>query len=96
LFDLNTYMQIESEKDFPELRNQFTVWRRRFPMFAHDVRRIENIVEKHIKEYGSSLIQYRQSHNRCYIEQAQLHIDELNRIIATVEKLELMALLSRR
>ena len=89
-------MQIESEKDFPELRNQFSIWRKRFPMFTHDVRIIEDIVEDHIKKYSVALIQYRQSHSHRCIEQAQGHIDEINRVIATVEKLELIAILSRR
>lgn len=89
-------MHVESEKDFPELRNQIAHWRKRFPTFIHDVNRIENIVENHIQEYSIALVHYRQSRKRYYLEQAQEHIDEINRVIATVEKLELMALLSRR
>jgi hypothetical protein len=89
-------MQIESEKDFPELRDRFNKWRKSFPMFAHDVNKIEHIVEGHIQDYSISLVHYRQSKKRYYIEQAQTYIDEINRVVATVEKIELMALLSRR
>ena len=89
-------MQIESEKDFPELRERFNKWRKSFPMFAHDVTKIEHIVEQHIRKYSVSLINYRQSKKRYYIEQAQTHIDEINLVISTVEKIEMMALLSRR
>ena len=89
-------MQIESEKDFPELRDQFNKWRRSFPMFKHDVKKIEDTVDLLIKEYSISLMHYRQSKKRYYIEQAQTHIDEINCVVATVEKIELMAILSRR
>ncbi len=88
-------MQIESEKDFPELRKQFHIWRKRFPMFTHDVHQIENIVEKHIQNYSIALVHYRQRHSTSYLEIAQKEIDEINRVILTVEKLELMALMSR-
>ena len=89
-------MQIESEKDFPELRDQFSKWRKSFPMFKHDVKKIEDTVDLLIKEYSISLMHYRQSKKRYYIEQAQIHIDEINRVVATVEKIELIAILSRR
>jgi hypothetical protein len=89
-------MQIESEKDFPELRERFNKWRRSFPMFKHDVKKIEDTVEQLIKEYSVSLMHYRQSKKRYYLEQAQTHIDEINRVVSTIEKIELMALLSRR
>jgi hypothetical protein len=88
-------MQIESEKDFPELRRQFSAWRKRFPMFTHDVHQIENIIEKHIQDYSIALVHYRQRHSTSYLEIAQKEIDEINRVILTVEKLELMALMSR-
>jgi hypothetical protein len=65
-------------------------------MFKHDVKKIEDTVEQEIKAYSISLMHYRQSKKRYYLEQAQTHIDEINRVIASVEKIELMALLSRR
>ena len=89
-------MQIDSEQDFPELRERFKKWRKSFPMFAHDVRNIETIVEGHIRDHGIALVNHRQSKKRYYLEQAQSHIKEINRVISTVEKIELMALLSRR
>jgi len=88
-------MQIQSDKDFPELRKQFNTWRRRFPMFKHDVIRIEAIVENHIKNYSMALIMHRQTHGKSHLVQAQHELDEINRVIATVEKIELMSLLSR-
>jgi len=95
LFDLNIRMRVESDRDFPELRKQFNVWRKRFPMFIHDVTKIERIVEEHIKQYSQVLIQYRQTHSKRHLEKAQEEIAAINRVISTVEKIELMAMLSQ-
>jgi hypothetical protein len=88
-------MKIESDKDFRQLRDQFSVWRKRFPMFIHDVNQIEHIIEHHIQNHSIIMVQHRQTHSRSYLEKAQLEIDAINRVIATVEKIELMAMLSR-
>ena len=88
-------MQIESDKDFTQLRNQFSVWRKRFPMFVHDVQQIEKIIDRHIQQHSKIMVMHRQTHNRSYLEKAQLEIDAINQVIGTVEKLELMAMLSR-
>ena len=95
MFDLNIRMKIETDKDFAELRSQFSAWRRRFPMFTHDVQRIEKIIDEHIQAHSKIMVLYRQTKNRSYIEKAQLEIDAINKIIDTVEKMELMAMLSR-
>ena len=96
MFDLNICMQIESERDFPALRERLKKWKKQFPMFSHDVACIENILEKHIQNYSIAGVHYRQTKQHRYIERAQKEIDEINRVLATVEKLELMALLSKR
>ena len=88
-------MQIESEQDFPKLRTQLSEWRKRFPMFTHDVISIERIVEQHIKRHSQILIQYRQTHSKRYLDDAQAEITAINRVVATVEKIELMAILSQ-
>ena len=88
-------MQIESDKDFDQLREQYSAWRKRFPMFTHDVRQIEHIIDNHIQTHSKIMVQYRQTHSRSYLEKAQLEIDAINKVIATVEKLELMAMLAR-
>lgn len=88
-------MQIETHNDFSKLREQFNIWRRRFPMFTHDVKQIENIVENHITNYSKHLVEYRRTHHTIHLERAQSEIDEINRVLATVSKLELMAMLSR-
>jgi inorganic triphosphatase YgiF len=95
LFDLNTFMQVSSDKDFPQLRRHINQWRTRFPMFADDVLKIERMVEQHIVGFSNAGVRYRQTHSRSHLEQAQRELDEINRIVATVEKLELMSLLSR-
>jgi hypothetical protein len=38
---------------------------------------------------------HRQTKNRSYLEKAQREIDAMNSVLATVEKMELMSLLSR-
>ena len=88
-------MQIESDKDFPELRKHFNVWRSRFPMFKHDVNQIEHIIEDHIQNFSIIMVQFRQTKSKSYLEKAQLEIDAINRVITTVEKIELMAMLAR-
>lgn len=88
-------MQIQSDNDFPELRKQFSVWRKRFPMFTHDVNQIEHIIENHIQNHSIIMVNFRQTKSRSWLEKAQLEIDAINRVIATVEKIELMAMLSR-
>jgi hypothetical protein len=88
-------MQIESENDFTKLRRHIDDWHRKFPMFRHDVVKIENAVEEHIKQYSIAMVNYRQSRKRHFLEQAENHIKDINRIISTAEKMELMALLSQ-
>jgi hypothetical protein len=88
-------VKIESDKDFEQLRAQFAGWRKRFPMFTHDVQRIEKMINEHIQEHSKIMVLHRQTHSRSYLEKAQLEVDAINTIIDTVEKLELMAMLSR-
>ena len=88
-------MKIESDKDFEQLRAQFAGWRRRFPMFTHDVQRIEKMINEHIQEHSKIMVLHRQTHSRSYLEKAQLEVDAINKIIDTVEKMELMAMLYR-
>ena len=88
-------MQITSESDFKQLRAQFSIWRNRFPMFTHDVQRIEKIIDNHIQTHSKIMVQHRQTKSRAYLEKAQREIDSINQILTTVEKLELMALLAR-
>ena len=95
MFDLNIRMKVESDQDFKQLREQFTIWRHRFPMFIHDVQRIEKIINQHITAHSKIMVMYRQTKNRSYLEKAQLEINTINTVLATVEKMELMSLLSR-
>ena len=95
MFDLNTRMKVESDQDFKQLREQFTAWRNRFPMFIHDVQRIEKIINQHITAHSKIMVMYRQTKNRSYLEKAQQEINTINTVLATVEKMELMSLLSR-
>ena len=95
MFDLNIVMKVESDQDFKQLRDQFTAWRNRFPMFTHDVQRIEKIINHHITAHSKIMVMYRQTKNLGYLERAQRELDAINSVLATVEKMELMSLLSR-
>lgn len=88
-------MYVESDRDFPEVRKQFNVWKKRFPMFTHDVYKIEHIIEQHIQNFAMAGVHYRQTKSKKYLEIAQHELDEINRVLATVSKLELMAILSQ-
>lgn len=89
-------MKIESEKDFDRLRDHVRSYRQKFPEFRHDVDQMEQSIEKHIKQYSQHLVQHRQTKKRYYLEYAQKEIDAINKIIALVEKIELMSYLSQR
>jgi hypothetical protein len=64
-------------------------------MFIYDVQRIEKIINQHVTEHSKIMVLYRQTKNRSYLEKAQREIDTINTVLATVEKMELMSLLSR-
>jgi hypothetical protein len=64
-------------------------------MFAHDVAQIERIVEQHIQNHSKIMVQHRQTHSKVHLESAQKELDTINQVIATVEKIELMAMLAR-
>ena len=88
-------MKVESEQDFKQLREQFSMWRKRFPMFTHDVNQIEHMIENRIQNYSIIMVQHRQTKSRSCLEKAQQEINAINQILSTVEKIELMALLVR-
>jgi hypothetical protein len=88
-------MLVETDKDFPQLRQQFNIWRKRHSMFIHDVNRIEHIIEDHIQQHSIALVYYRQTKKRSHLEQAQTEINKINKLISIIEQIELMSLLSR-
>lgn len=95
MFDLNIEMEVKSEQDFLALRQHIESYRKRFPMFVHDIVKIEHIVEEHIKQYSIAMVYYRQTHSRSYLEKAQKEIDAINQVLSTVGKIELVAILSQ-
>lgn len=88
-------MEVSTEEDFKELRTHLNLWRKRFPMFTHDVTKIENIVETHIQNHSIALVHYRQTKQKIYLERAEHEIQEINRVVALAEKAQLMAILSQ-
>ncbi len=53
--------KIKTYEDFPKLREQLKKWRKRFPMFAHDVKAFDAMLEKHMKEHMEYFIKYKQT-----------------------------------
>jgi hypothetical protein len=88
-------MNIESEKNFPAVRQKIQQWRKQFPMFRHDVNQIESVVESHIQQYSIALVHYRQTHKKNYLEKAEIELQAIANVVAIAEKMELMAILSR-
>ena len=88
-------LEIKSHEDFDKLREQLSKWRKRFPMFTHDIRTIQNAIEVHMKNYMDFLIKYKQTRKDRHIESAQSEIDKINALMNTISKVELMALLSK-
>ena len=88
-------VKIQTDQDFQTLPQQFADWRKRFPMFVHDVQRIEKIIDEHVQQHSKIMVMHRQTKNRSYLEKAQQEIDAINQVLGTVEKLELRSLLSR-
>jgi archaellum component FlaC len=89
-------MKIQSDNDFGKLRDHIKSYRKKFPEFRHDVDQMEKAIEKHIREYSLHLVNHRQTKKKYYLEYAQNEIDAINKIISTVEKIELMSYLSQR
>jgi archaellum component FlaC len=89
-------MKIESENDFGKVRDHVRCYLRKFPAFKHDVRQLEDKIEKHISEYSQSLVMYRQTRQKTYLTKAQNEIESINKTIELVEKIEVMAYLSQR
>ena len=56
---------------------------------------IEKMINQHIQEHSKIMVLHRQTKNRSHLEKAQQEIDAINKIIDIVEKMELMAMLSR-
>jgi hypothetical protein len=88
-------MQIESERDFIELRQYLNKLSKRFPMFRYDVSQIEKIIEEHIKNHSIALVHFRQTHSKHFLDEAQSEINNINRVLSTVGKIELISILSQ-
>lgn len=88
-------MECKSADDFDLVREEVRKWRKRHPMFKHDIERISTVLEYHMSEYSKILVEYRRTKSHRYLEKAQEQVNEVNRIMSTVGKVELMSILSR-
>ena len=53
------------------------------------------MINEHIQIHSKIMVLHRQTKNRSHLEKAQQEIEAINKIIDTVEKMELMAMLSK-
>jgi hypothetical protein len=84
---------INAKDQFRLTREKIKNWRKRLPMFSHDINLIETVIEQHIQNYSIALVHYRQSHKKKYLEKANEELKAIANVVATAEKMELMALL---
>ena len=89
-------MIVKHEDDFPRLRAHIKKYRRRFPMFSADIRRIETNIESSIKTYSEYMIKYRRTKSELFYHDALQQLESINELILLIDKIELMTILSRR
>jgi len=89
-------MIVQHEDDFPRLRRHIRGYRRRYPMFHQDIRRIENNIESCIKTYSEYMIKYRRSKSETFHQDALQQLEHINNFIKLIDQIDLVALLSRR
>ena len=88
-------MDCKGPEDFEIVRKEIKRWRKTHPMFVHDITRLSNSIEHHISQYSNILVDYRRTRKESYLEKANKEIDQINNLLNTVGKLELMAILSQ-
>ena len=81
---------------FAEVRSTIRKYKKKFPMFVHDVNRLENSIEHHIKQHGNYMVQYRQSKKESFAEKANIELDKIKNLIDEIEKIELIIHLSKK
>ena len=88
-------MIVKYEDDFPRLSRHIRNYKKRFPMFMHDIRKLESNIEQLKKEYSFYIIKHKQTKSEHYLTQANQKIEEINQVILLIDKIELIAILSR-
>lgn len=88
-------MKCEGPQDFELVRQEIKKWRKRHPMFKHDIDKLSNVIEQHITQYSTILIDYRRTKRDIYLDKANIEIDKINKLLNAVGKVELMAILSQ-
>ena len=93
-------MEQPTEKELMESylaqRKQLDQWIRHHPMFAHEIRRIRDQIDKMMNKRADLLIMYRQTRREHYLEQARIILLQAQNHLKTFSKLELLATLSKR
>ena len=77
-------------------RKQLDAWIKHHPMFAHEIRRIKNTIDKLMNQRADLLVLYRQTRKAHYKEQARIILIQAQNHLKTFSKLELLATLAKR
>ena len=83
------------KSDFSDIKDNIKRYKKRFPMFLKDIRRIENTIDNHIKLHGQYLVQYKQTKSDKFREKAEAEIEQINNLLKLIDKIELMAILAK-
>ncbi len=77
-------------------RKQLDAWIKHHPMFAHEIRRIKNTIDKLMNQRADLMVLYRQTRKEHYKEQARIILIQAQNHLKTFSKLELLATLAKR
>ena len=70
-------------------------WKKNHSIFIKDIQRLEHVVNDCISDASKTLVMYRQTGSRSYLETANTHYQRASEIIRTFSKRELLASLSK-
>jgi hypothetical protein len=96
----NSMADHQSEKEMLDAymaqRKQLDEWIKHHPMFAHEIRRIKNQIDKMMNKREDLLVLYRQTKKEHFRDQARIVLLQAENHLKTFSKLELLATLSKR
>lgn len=89
-------MEIKSIQDWQYQKKLLAQWRKHHPMFIHDINRVERHIDFLIQEYSKTLVKYRQTKSKRYLQDADRILQQATRDFKTIANYELLATLAKR
>jgi hypothetical protein len=86
----------ETMQSYLAQRKQLDQWIKHHPMFAHEIRRIKNHIDKLMNKRADLLVMYRQTRREHYRDEARTVLLQAENHLKTFSKLELLATLAKR